>query len=755
VKAEIVIANNGPINVAWDPMLLSRGVISHGELEMHGQEKSSFLKLAIDPMAGDTQLALAESAAASGWQVGDKIVLTGTHHPNGRISQQGTQDEVFTIKAVNGNAITLDRPLAFDHDAPRDDLKAYVANYTRNVVIQTENHDSVPVSERGHVMVMHSHHSEVQYVEFLELGRTDKSERAVDAASVTDIASDTNVKGRYAFHLHSTGVEPGSEPTSVVGNAVWGSPGWGFVQHGSNAILENNATFNTFGAGFVAETGDEIGAWRSNIAIFAPGVPVHSVKDGPDVAAFDLGRTGDGFWFQGRLVEADGNVAAGVTNGFVYMHRGGTATVDAGNLSQPEILRYSPEGSLNTPPIQHFSNNEVLASHAGLTILKNNPMQGHDVRSVIDNFTAWEVFQGIHLEYTAHYTLKDIDLVATRSMPDWNPPWYGIHLGVGLFDVVINGAQIDGFKDGLNLERIDLNGDGLVTPASQASFAFIDVGFKNISGTNIKNYDPQYDQILSSAELIQRDASLRLNFSSIPVWDGEYRTGGRLVALEGTKTDSIGTVKYSHSLDPLAIGQQEMDALLTREGYYTTSDGRKIVIVEEYFSDRATGEVFKTGIPIQLADNVRPGGHWWPTSGEVIHRGMINLNSAAPVTQADMATVASGASVDINVLGNDRDADNSTLFVDGLTQPKHGQVFVNAVGAVTYRSDDGFQGDDTFHYWATDNNGNFTRETVTVTVGEAAEMGTRFACKPPHPLVLQSRWTPPPDTKHCLQATSP
>lgn len=50
VTANIVIANNGAIDVAWDPMLLSRGVISHGNVEIHGQEKEAFLKLAVDPM---------------------------------------------------------------------------------------------------------------------------------------------------------------------------------------------------------------------------------------------------------------------------------------------------------------------------------------------------------------------------------------------------------------------------------------------------------------------------------------------------------------------------------------------------------------------------------------------------------------------------------------------------------------------------------------------------------------------------------
>ena len=42
VETVIQIADNGPIDVAWDPMLLSRGLISHGEVEIHGAEKDSF-----------------------------------------------------------------------------------------------------------------------------------------------------------------------------------------------------------------------------------------------------------------------------------------------------------------------------------------------------------------------------------------------------------------------------------------------------------------------------------------------------------------------------------------------------------------------------------------------------------------------------------------------------------------------------------------------------------------------------------------
>jgi hypothetical protein len=42
VNARIVIADNGDIDVAWDPTLLSRGVLSHGSVEIHGAEKRHF-----------------------------------------------------------------------------------------------------------------------------------------------------------------------------------------------------------------------------------------------------------------------------------------------------------------------------------------------------------------------------------------------------------------------------------------------------------------------------------------------------------------------------------------------------------------------------------------------------------------------------------------------------------------------------------------------------------------------------------------
>ena len=94
------------------------------------------------------------------------------------------------------------------------------------------------------------------------------------------------------------------------------SPGWGYVHHASNAVFHDNASFDTHGAGFVAETGDEIGS-SGNIAIKAEGTSLQS-EERRRRANYDMARTGAGFWFQAAWCAASGNIAASVNQGFVY-----------------------------------------------------------------------------------------------------------------------------------------------------------------------------------------------------------------------------------------------------------------------------------------------------------------------------------------------------------------------------------------------------------------------------------------------------
>jgi len=712
VETVIQIADNGPIDVSWDSQLLSRGIVSRGTVEIHGDEKDAFLKVATDPMAGDTSITL--EAPPDGWAVGDKLVLTGTHLPDvewvpaGEKRDITTEDEELIITAINGNVIHFDRALEYNHDTPRDDLKAYVANYSRNVRIVSENADGLPVHQRGHVMFMESDKIDVRYAEFTDLGRTDKSERAFDVADLDTVEFDSNIKARYPLHLHHTGVADQDNPAMLVGNAVWGSPGWGYVHHDSNAILSDNAAYDIFGAAFVAETGNETGRWVHNIAIKSIGVAGIGIDNNPkvgdDVNAFDLGRTGAGFWFQGRIVDAVDNVAAGIPSGqgFVYMSRGSlndVINVTSEHAPQPDSLNYLDDARIFLPAISQFVGNEAIAAGSGFYVVKPGPNQGHDVRSVIDDFTAWETRFGIHLEYTGHYTIKDADLIGAANGVA------GIQAGQNTIDLVVNNANIEGFKTGVDLFKTsnfaDFDGN--------FQYVFIDV---NISGAdnNYRNLDAN-DQVLTAADLVPGRLEFDSDLADFPVFatpDGVW-----WMNLPGTKIDSIGVYQIG-GLDEHTFRWESLTGAIEQEGYWTLPDGRAVTAFERYFADRATGELIKEATFIEIPGGVDTALKRARTEPE--YHGELDLSSAAPVANDDAATVSSGDSVIIDVLANDFDPDGDPIAVDGLVHPEHGRLDLNDDGTITYTPDPNFTGMDQFWYWVEDDNGNFAKAEVYVNV---------------------------------------
>ena len=717
VEAVISIASNGPIDVAWDPMLLSRGLISHGAIEINGAEKASFIRLAADPMAGDTSLLLDEPP--EGWRVGDRLVLTGTHLANGVSADPAakdvqTEDEELVITRIEGNRLYVDRALQYDHEGARSDLKAYVANYTRNVRIGSEDGEATPTHERGHVMFMHSDNVDVRYAEFYELGRTDKSERAFDVGDLATVEPDSNVKARYPLHIHRAGVTDLDDPVMLVGNAVWGAPGWGVVHHDSNAILSNNAAYDTYGAAFVAETGNETGRWTENIAIKSIGVD-HLVKDGGDVGAFDLGRTGVGFWFQGRLVDAVGNVAAGMPSGhgYVYMHRIPAADqlfVDPDTTQQSDTLRYVDKAFIYEPNINKFYDNEAIAVAIGIEVVKPGPQQHHDVRSVLEDFTAWEVHTGVFLQYTGHYTLKNLDLVATDSDLPWRDTSIGIRYFTNVFDTVVNGADIQGFNTGVYLDHSSLF-DGV----TNFRYIFVDA---NITGA-ANNYigSSAADRILSSADIVDRTLSYESAWGD-GVVSGPMGPHDAPLTLNGAKTDSLGRTETSTDWDPFTLSYWNIRGAVEENGYWLTADGRRVTLVEEYVADRATGEISKFAVFVEVptAMSFTPYAQYEAVRVAPEFHGVLDPDSRAPVGGADAYTVHAGEKAILDVLANDFDPDGDAISLDGATTPNHGHVVQNDDGTLSYFADPGFSGVDMFAYWVEDEHGNFTKTPVTVTV---------------------------------------
>jgi len=715
----VIIADNGQIDVSLDPMLFGRGLISQGKVTIHGALKTAHLAVEVDPIAGDDTLVLARMP--ENWRRGDTLVIAGTQYSGwkwnaeqDKVTYHGTQDEVRTIVDINGRLVTLDAPLKFDHRSPRADLKTRVANFTRNVSIASEGGDSLPAHQRGHVMFMHNPDVDVRYAEFRHLGRTDKSFPSVEAADLDTVKPDSNVRGRYSFHFHRTGTGADRTPGMAVGNTVFGSPGWGYVHHDSHAYFYDNVSYDTFGAGFVAETGNETGAWVRNLAIRAEGILASSPKVGSDVATFEMGRTGDGFWFQGRLLRSIHNVAASVNNGFVYFHRGeGMLTSPPDHFMLPEALGYGVEATADDIPIRNFHGNQAFASTVGLFVSKANPMQQHDIYTELTDFTAWEVQSGAVIEYTSHYLLKDFDLVG--STPEqYRAPKTGIRFSTNTTDMVVHNARIENFAEGIELSKEHTENNQRAVGKDQ--FVVIGAEFIGVE-KQLQDYNADLDLVLESTQLEPGRFSVALDNNGRFEYLDPSTYAGSGVAYRGTKVDSIGSNPLPAGGDELGMPHYDMIGLLEREGYYRTEDGEAYAVVEQYFSDRATGEIHKLGLKTFLGPEVEAaiasGNSAW--SGAV-YIGEIDLDSTPPVANDDQAQTTKNNAIKVDLLGNDSDSDGDVLRIDGIVQPRHGAIKNPGDGTVIYYPDLGFTGKDRFKYWVTDGQGNFSPGTITVQI---------------------------------------
>ena len=80
-------------------------VYGRGALELHGETRTAWTRLAMTANAGSTQLLL---DAQTDWRPGDRVVIAST-------SFEPNEAESVLIAAVAGASITLAEPLHFTH----------------------------------------------------------------------------------------------------------------------------------------------------------------------------------------------------------------------------------------------------------------------------------------------------------------------------------------------------------------------------------------------------------------------------------------------------------------------------------------------------------------------------------------------------------------------------------------------------------------------------------------------------------------
>ena len=448
VTAKLIFTDNGAIDRNWDPFGISRGLITHGAVQMYGAAKASSLELLGAVHAGATVLTLA--GLPTGWRIGDNVVIAGT-------SATGNQSEERTIRAISGNSILIDA-LTYDHLTLSPGQSVHMANTTGNIILDSEANVT---ARRGHVMFMHNPNVHISYAGFYKLGRTDKSIVVNDPVVDDDWnlvpGTGTNPRARYAVHFHRTGTSATGSPATVHGSVVSDNTGWGFVNHSSYADFTSNVAYNVTGAGFVTEVGDEIGSFRDNIAI-------DMKASGDDIESRlpqqDHGHTGDGFWFQGAGITVVNNVAANAAgHAFIYYTRGLSfgghkAQYLTTNLADPSIASGAASILSDFVPVKEFSGNVGYSSGFGLSIWYNLREANHPAQSIFKDSSFWNNVTGVEVPYSYAIVLRNLNIErAFGSLGETGVGSNNVSKNITYDNLFVSGyhAGIDAAKRGYSL----------------------------------------------------------------------------------------------------------------------------------------------------------------------------------------------------------------------------------------------------------------------------------------------------------------
>jgi cell migration-inducing and hyaluronan-binding protein len=206
-------------------------VYGSGTLELHGESRSPWTRLAATASAGSTQLLL---EAAPNWRAGDRIVIAST-------SFEPNEAETAVVASVAGPAVTLAEPLHFTHwgtvqtiaGAPVDE-RAEVGLLSRNITVRGDERSDA-TGFGGHIMMMGGA-TRIEGVELTRMGQRGKL-------------------ARYPIHWHMMGDAPGQYARA---NSIWHSYSRCVTVHGTNDVtVANNVCYDHAGHGFFLEDGAE------------------------------------------------------------------------------------------------------------------------------------------------------------------------------------------------------------------------------------------------------------------------------------------------------------------------------------------------------------------------------------------------------------------------------------------------------------------------------------------------------------------
>ena len=308
--------------------------VNGGTLDLHGEAREGWTRLAATAPAGATQLQL---EGAPDWRAGDKLVVASTDFEPGRA-------EVVTVASRSGSLVQLAQPLGFAHYGELQtiagktvDERAEVGLLTRNIVIQGDSASSA-AGFGGHIMGMGGT-LRVEGVELHFMGQK-------------------GLMARYPMHWHMMGPVDGQY---FARSSVWKSFNRCVTVHGSNnARVEGNVCYDHLGHGYFLEDGAETG----NLVAGNLGLGTHNTTEG----VLPTDSRAATFWITNPDNTIRGNAAAGSEGfGFWYAIPASPTGLSAGSPLLPR-----------TTPLREFSNNVAHSNRRpGLNVDDGPMMDGN------------------------------------------------------------------------------------------------------------------------------------------------------------------------------------------------------------------------------------------------------------------------------------------------------------------------------------------------------------------------------------------
>lgn len=341
------------------------------------------------------------------------------------------------------------------------------------------------------------HNTEIHNAGFYDLGRTNKDlyqdNPQFDDQGNLIPGTGTNPQGRYSIHLHKVFDHDANDlnSASITGNAVWGSPGWGYVIHDSRAVVEDNVSFDVLGAHYALEEGTEQAAVRRNIAIKGTGAetdPTADLLGGDRSGERDFGDSGIGFWVGTSYAATafEDNITTGMKDAgiIIYGTNDGFAPPDVPVANLPAGLQHIADnadmiGSWKVP-IHDFRKNTVYNADSGIEVRgvtrddwgADQFSIDHNKQSLIEDSYIWGIREtGVQISYASYTTLKDALIIGNIQNPVLrdgadisSPQGIGIYSDKNARSVIYDNVHIEGFDFGATVPQNSMQGYDTESP---------------------------------------------------------------------------------------------------------------------------------------------------------------------------------------------------------------------------------------------------------------------------------------------------